>query len=144
MLREYRTALRVSLGAESKAYGFTLVIWATGAMTMSRHGSPGASGVVGFIGGALFGMAVIILVSFGGPVSTWKPTRLHRYALGAVHVISVAGAVTAGWATGYLPSTIAAFSVAPAVAVVVYQLILAAEVTVSTAGGDGDGDGGQQ
>ena len=57
----YRLALRAAVASGEKAYGFTLVIWTTGAVVVSQHGIPRAGEAFAYLGGALAGTAIIIV-----------------------------------------------------------------------------------
>ena len=141
-MRRYREALRALLQAETKAYGFTLVIWGTGLMTETRHGSPGQLSVIAFVGGAFTAMALVIIATAGGPRGRLgTPRRQSRYALGSVHLLSVASAIASGWAVSLsVPGKALAYLSAAATAVLVYQLVVGLEVAVS--GGHVQSDGG--
>lgn len=137
-MHRYRQALRSVLNAEAKAYGFTLVIWGTGMLTEAQRGRPSPLGVVAFVGGAFLAMALTIVATLGGPMSKWGNRRQQRrYALGSVHLLSVAAAIASGWSlTLVVPSRPVAYLVAAAVAVVVYQLVVGIEVSLSSEDGD--------
>lgn len=117
------------MSSESKAYGFTLVVWATGALAMSEQGPPGRSGVLAYLGGLLGGMLLIVLVAFGHPGHSLRGHQLRRYAGGAIHVLSVGTAVAAGWlcAAAFDPKWVAYLS-AGAAAGFVYQIVLGLEI----------------
>lgn len=135
----YRAALQASLSAESKAYGFTLVTWSTGAFAIVERGSPGRADVVAYLAGALVGMGVIILAGFGGPRSEFEPRSLHRYAAGAIHVVSVCAATSLGWlAALVLEPRWLAFAAAGTAATSAYQLLLALEVALSARRDEGE------
>lgn len=135
----YRTALRAAISGETKAYGFTLVIWGTAAISEAERGSPGIAGVIAFVAGALCGMAMAILISFGHPGATWKPQHLRRHVFGAIHLVSVAVALVTGWcAAAAVGDKVLGYLAAGALAVIVYQLVLGFEVAVSAAGSNGE------
>ena len=101
-LEDYRTALRTAISSESKAYGFTLVVWGTAALATSEQGPPGRADTVAYLGGLLGGMALVILLALGGPTGTWSASHLPRYAAGAIHALSVGAAAAAGWGSAAL------------------------------------------
>jgi hypothetical protein len=130
----YHTALRAAVSGETKAYGFTLVIWATGALADAERGSPGRLGAVAFIAGALCGMAVTVLLAFGRPTATWTQQQQRRHAVGAIHVLSVGGAVALGWGVAVaISDKVLAYLASGVAAVIAYQLLLGMEVALSTA-----------
>jgi hypothetical protein len=135
----YRDALRKTLKTETKAFGFTLVIWGTGALTEAQRGAPNKVAVVGFIGGALASMAVVILVTLGGPSARWnpQPKPSTQYALGSLHLFSICFAVSAGWAvTVWITNQTFAYTASSATAVMLYQLVLGVEVALAKAPDD--------
>jgi hypothetical protein len=135
MMGRYREALRTAIASESKAYGFTLVIWSGGALAMAEHGAPGVLGALAYLGGALVAMGLVVLASFGGPTGTWRARTLPRYAFGAVHVASVMLAVLVSWGVAAVVRLHApAFLAAGFAGALLYQLLLGAEVAFSIAG----------
>jgi len=127
-------ALRSILGVETKAYGFTLVVWGTGSLTEAQRGKPGRLDVVAFVGGALVALTLVILVAFGGPRAP-IPTRVRqrRHALGAVHVVSVSIAMACGWVVALVVTdTALSYLGASATAVLAYQLVVGLEGALST------------
>lgn len=128
----YRRSLKSVLSSEAKVYGFTLVIWSTGALTTAEHGTPGRLDVIAFAVGALVAVGLIILVCFGGPAATLASTTLRRYTFGAVHIGSVAVAILAAWGiAAAIHRAAPAFLAASFSAALVYQLLLGAEVALS-------------
>jgi hypothetical protein len=141
-LDDYRTALKSAVSSESKAYGFTLVVWGAASLVMSRHGLAGLSGTVAYIGGLLAGMSIAVLVALGGPFKTWTSMSLRRYAIGAIHL----GSVAAGMGAGYAAALVirphwAAYLGAGLAAGLVYQLSLGLEVDATRAS-EGSGSNG--
>lgn len=123
----YRHALRFALSRQANAYGFTLVVWGTGALAIWELGKPGPADVFAFIGGALVSISLIVAAVFG----VRQPFRVEqppRRPFSAMHLPSVPAAVAAGWGLTVAVGGVAGFFVAAAVAVAVYQLLLSLEV----------------
>jgi hypothetical protein len=138
VLHRYRASLRDALAAEAKAYGFTLVTWGTGAMTTAVRGTPDAPQALAYVGGAFAAMALVILVTFAGTGErmTGEPPG-RRLAWGAVHLVSVAAGLAAGWGAAELVvPRWGAFLCAGAAATLAYQLVLGLEVALSARGDD--------
>ena len=132
LLRRYVTALRAGVGGETKSYGFTLVVWGTGASAMAQHGNVSQLDVASFIAGVFLAMALAILVTFGGPAAPVAHGQLNRYAAGAVHLGSVVGGLaTAHVALWLVAATAPAYAVAGFCGILVYQVLLGAEVAAS-------------
>lgn len=131
----YRLALRAAIASESKAYGFTLVIWSDGALAIAQHGTPDPLSCFAYLGGALLAMALVVLATFGGPSGKWEAKPLPRYAFGAAHLGSVLIAVLASWgvASAIRPAP-PAFACAGFTGALAFQLLLGAEVALSVAG----------
>lgn len=134
-LGRYRSALRWTISAEAKAYGFTLLIWATGTLLFYEHGFPRPYEVLLFVSGALSGMALTVLVAFGGrPFAVWRQgEEPRRFAYGAVHIVAVFAGVLAAWGIAAALPRALSFIFTPMLANLVYQGVIALEVTLSLA-----------
>jgi hypothetical protein len=132
-IRRYRDALRVVLAGESKAYGFTLVIWGTGAVTAATHAQPRATDVIAYVGGALFAIASVVAATYGGLDVEMRRPPLRQRAAGAIHLGSVGVAIAAAW---FAAATVSrhwlAYGIAGTVASLTYQLVVGFEVFAST------------
>ncbi|MGE5225616.1 MAG: hypothetical protein ACM3OO_01945 [Planctomycetaceae bacterium] len=135
VLGPFRDALRTAVASETRAYGFTLLVWSTGALSVAQEGLPTVAQVFAFLLGALLAMALVVLVAFGGPMRRWTTSREPHYAFGAIHIGSVAVGTTCGWIVCLALSARMAFAGAAFTAVLVYQLLLGLEVAVSSARG---------
>lgn len=58
--------LKTNLTDESKAYGYTLVIWGSGTLLIKQFGLPGFPLVMAFVAGALTGFAILAFVAYQG------------------------------------------------------------------------------
>lgn len=61
----YRYRIAENLVAESKAYGYTLSVWGAGALLVEAFGVPDVQLVLGYVGGALAGFAILAGFAFG-------------------------------------------------------------------------------
>jgi hypothetical protein len=127
----YRRALRAVVAGQSRAYGFTLVIWTTGAFALADEGVPTHEDALAYLVGAVAGIAVIVLVAFGDLRASWGDLSFDRRAYGAIHLISVLAGVGCGAAALALVDGVLAFFLGPFVAVVVFDLVMALEVILS-------------
>jgi hypothetical protein len=114
--RRYRASLALVVAASSTPYGYTVSIWSTGAILMSSHGVPSGAQVVGFIGGALGGFALLGLASRRHLTGGSSPHQAgDRVTAGTLHWIAVSAAVGGvalirplpGWAAWPLGSFVA-------------------------------------
>ena len=96
-VRRYLGLLAYAIAGESKAYGFTLIIWATAMATVGRHGFPDEVRILLFVFGALTGFLVAIAVAFPNPLSRYhRSEEPERYAYGQFHLISILLSILAG------------------------------------------------
>lgn len=128
----YLHALRFALSDQADAYGFTLVVWGTGALAVWQLGKPDPAEVFAYLGGALVSISLIVAIVFGVRRPLEEPESPRR-PLSAMHLASAPAAVAAGWALTPLFGGAAGYFVAAFVAVGVYQLLLAAEVASALA-----------
>jgi hypothetical protein len=131
-LARYLHALRFALANQANAYGFTLVVWGTGALAIWQLGKPDPADVFAYLGGALVAVSLIVAVVFGiwHPFETPEPPRRP---FSAMHLASAPAAAAAGWALTLLLRGFGGFFVAAFLAVGIYQLLLAAEIALAFA-----------
>ena len=123
-----QAALSRALASKAEMYGFPLIVWSSGALQSHRFGVPGLGGVLAYAGGALVAMAIMILVtcrSFRCPLPKRDPSVR---AFGGIHVVSVLGSIVAGWAAARMLEGWLAFFVASLVTILVFEVLLSAEL----------------
>lgn len=125
----YLHSLRFALSGQASAYGFTLIIWGTGALTVYQLGQPGPAEVFSYVGGALVAAVLIIAGAFGIR-KTIREEKPRRRAYSAMHLPSVPIAMLAGWAVTHLLVGWAGFFMAGFVAVLVYEVLLSLEIVL--------------
>lgn len=59
-----RERLAQNLVFESKAYGYTLTIWGSGALLIGQYGTPTAVQILSYVGGALAAFSALAVVAF--------------------------------------------------------------------------------
>lgn len=131
-MSRYLHALRFALSNQANAYGFTLVVWGTGALAIWQLGKPDPADVFAYLGGALVSISLIVAVVFG----VWHPFESPeppRRPFSAMHLASAPAATAVGWALTLLLDGAPGLLVAAFLAVGVYQLLLAVEVAVALA-----------
>ena len=133
-MSSYRTALRSALASERQAYGFTLVIWASGAMVAAVRGTAGAADAVAYVGGAMAAMGLGIVATLSLDDED-EPSAARRMTWSAIHLASVAAAVAGAWGVAELVHVrwLAYFG-AGLVAATAYQLVLALENSLAGRG----------
>lgn len=127
--RRYRRALRVVLSRQQNAYGFTLVVWGTGALTLDELGKPNALAVFAFILGALAGVSLAIALTFGltEPFTQKEP---ERRPFSAIHLLSVPAALGAGWGMSILVHGAPGYFLAALAAAAVHEALLGFELAL--------------
>lgn len=86
--------LKTNLTDESKAYGYTLVIWGSGALLINQFGLPGFSEVMAYVAGALTGFALLALIVYRGmfrDIANQQDDRLVVVSM--IHYIAALGTV---------------------------------------------------
>jgi|1186.fasta_scaffold217373_2 hypothetical protein len=129
-MSRYRRALRNSVAAEARAFGFSLVVLCTGYLCVQEHGLPHVSGAFAFLGGALLAQVLIACLAFRSPLATWSAgEEVEYYAFASLHVVSVIAAALTGWGVAAAVSghNLAYFLTALA-SLLVYGVLLAAEL----------------
>ena len=138
MISGYLHALRVALSRQADAYGFTLVVWGTGALAVWQLGKPDPADVFAYVGGALLSISLIVALVFG----VWRPFRQGkppRRAFSAMHLLSVPAAIAAGWGLSTLLRDTGGFFAAAFAAVGLYQALLSAEIAAALTAEDESG-----
>lgn len=131
-MERYLYALRFALSNQANAYGFSLVVWGTGALAIWQLGKPDPAEVFAFLGGGVVAISLIVAVVFGvrRPFAEPEPPRRP---FSAMHVVSAPAAVAPGWMLTFAVEGVGGFFVAAFVAVSAYQLLLAVEVGAALA-----------
>jgi hypothetical protein len=125
----YLHSLRFALSGQASAYGFTLIIWGTGALAVYQLGQPDPAEVFSYVGGALVAAVLIIAVAFGVR-NILREDEPRRRAYSAMHLPSVPIAMLAGWAVTHVLVGWAGFFMAGFVAVLLYELLLSVEIVL--------------
>ncbi len=127
MRSRLRRGLAGAVSSQAQAYGFTITVWCSGAFLLDEHGTPRPADILAFAGGALGAMILAVMVGAGGPRSPLAASPQLR-AHGAMHPLSVFAAILAGWGVAAALDGVCAFFAGAFVAVLVYQLAVAAEI----------------
>ncbi|MEE6210726.1 hypothetical protein U3A55_11225 [Salarchaeum sp. III] len=129
----FRARLAQTLVDESRAYGYTLVIWGAGAMLIAEYGVPSSLEVLAYIAGSLFEFAAVTYYAFGGVLTAAdEGARDVKTAAEMVHLAAtfcnlvVAIALVTVLANTPTP-VLASFGVVGVQATVGYSVLLVAE-----------------
>jgi hypothetical protein len=85
MRRNYLQAL---LAGESRAYGFTIAFWGSGAMLIKAHGVPGVENALAYGLGAVLGFGILSIAAFGQAYREVEYEKPTYAVLGMIHYIA--------------------------------------------------------
>jgi len=83
-----RNYLQSLLAGESRAYGFTIAFWGSGAMLINTHGVPGLTLALMYGLGAITGFGVLAVAAFGQSVKEVEYENPGYIVLGMVHYLA--------------------------------------------------------
>lgn len=126
-MSRYRSALQTVVAKEAKAYGFTIVVWSTGALLITDRGKPTPLAVLAFAAGILVAQGTAVLAAYGSPTGVWTSRQHPEYVWSAFHMLPVAAAVLLGWLLAAELTGMWAYLVAPLCAVLAYELLIGLE-----------------
>ncbi len=123
--------LQINLTDESKAYGYTLSIWGSGASLINAFGFPAATEVMLYILGAVVGFGLLAVAVYGamfGSVSNLKDEEMVVASM--IHLVAALGTVGMSLViVDQLPAQ-PAFFLTGVNASVTYNLLLLAETVL--------------
>ncbi|MFB6294780.1 MAG: hypothetical protein ABEI97_03400 [Candidatus Nanohaloarchaea archaeon] len=124
--------LRINLTDESRAYGYTLVIWGSGAILIDAFGFPTPLQVMVYIAGAVAGFGILALVVYGNVFRRVENIKDEAMVVASsIHLIAALGTVgLAAVAANRLPAT-TSFFVVGVNATVTYNVLLLVETIFS-------------
>ncbi|MDY6776927.1 MAG: hypothetical protein SVQ76_02365, partial [Candidatus Nanohaloarchaea archaeon] len=79
--------LRSMLAAESRAYGFTIAFWGSGAVLINSFGAPGLLEALAYGLGAVTGFGILAVMTFGGATQEVEKDESEYLALATVHYL---------------------------------------------------------
>jgi hypothetical protein len=129
----YRFALQTVVAKEAKAYGFTIVVWSTGAFLMIERGKPTAGAILAFVGGLLLAQGTAVFVAYVSPARIWNDPSMREYVWSTFHAGPIAVGVLLAWLLASQLSGMWAYFVASLVAALAYQLLLGLEAMLLSA-----------
>lgn len=120
--------LKTNLTGESKAYGYTLVIWGSGAILINQFGLPGFQEVMLYVFGALTGFALLALIAYRGMfLDVNNPREERLIVVSMIHYIAALGTVGISKLLHVEPAGLAFFLVGIN-ASVMYNVLLLVEI----------------
>ena len=80
--------LRSALANESRAYGFTIAFWGSGAILVAEHGLPSLTEALSYGGGAVIGFGLLTLLAYHRALGEPDYQENKIAILGMVHYLS--------------------------------------------------------
>lgn len=87
-MEKERNYLKSLLAGESRAYGFTIAFWGSGAMLINTHGVPGIERAMLYGLGAITGFGVLAIAAFGKTGKKVEYKNPGYIVLGMIHYIA--------------------------------------------------------
>lgn len=128
-----RNFLRSTLASESRAYGFTIAFWGSGALLINYNGLPVLQEALMYGFGAITGFAVLTVYSYGNTLSQAKYEESDLMVLSMIHYIAALLPVIATSITGKISSPYNFFLTGVSVSIL-YNLGMIVEELVSEKG----------
>lgn len=123
--------LHIYLTEESKAYGYTLCIWGSGAVLMNQFELLPMS-VLLYVTGAVLGFTVLSFVAYRGFfVEVERRQEETVIVASMIHYLAALGTVGLAYFLTYLDSAPLAFLIAGINATTTYNVLMLAEVVLS-------------
>ena len=121
----YRRRLRGTVASSAAPYGYTLVIWTSGAVAAHIRGIPDSGHALMFAAGAILAFAAVGLMAFGQPAHVLASPEERQIELwGAFHLPVVGAAVgIAGGFAHFVHNSIAAWFLVGLFATSTYLLV---------------------
>jgi hypothetical protein len=122
--------LKSVLVGESRAYGFTIAFWGSGAALIQAFGVPGFLQIISYAFGAVIGFGLITLYAFRKTLSAAKYERPDQMVLGMVHYLASIAPILLTMGFTFLGEEVA-FLLSGINVPVVYNLLMVVEEVLS-------------
>lgn len=126
-----RDFLRAALVKESRAYGFTIAFWGSGAMLISEHGLPNMIEALSYGGGAVLGFGFLTLLAYRRALGIPNYEKDKILILGMVHYISALLPIVIAAYLAHVNPSWASFGLTGIVTSVSYNLGMLVEEALS-------------
>lgn len=126
----FTATLRWVIASSATSYGYTLTIWATGAVVLHHRGIPTEGDALSFVLGAIAAFAVVGFVANRGLPRVGPPHPRSFRLWQALHLLSVAVAIGGAAIITRLLHTWTAWPASGFTATAAYLLVLAAQLSV--------------
>lgn len=83
-----RDFLRSTLEKESRAYGFTIAFWGSGAILIAEHGLPSLTEALSYGSGAVLGFGLLTLIAYHRALGEPSQNEDKIMILGMIHYLS--------------------------------------------------------
>lgn len=125
-----KTFLRAALAWESRAYGFTIAFWGSGALLIKEFGLPTLLEALSYGGGAIIGFFLLTLYAYHGALKPVEYEEPQHLILSMVHYLAALFPIIATFYATGLDSPYA-FIVAGMSVSIIYNLGMMAEESLS-------------
>lgn len=123
--------LKSMLAEESRAYGFTISFWGSGAVLVNSFGTPDTVLALMYGLGAVTGFGILAVNSFGGVTEEVEREDSTYMALGTIHYLaSLVPIVIAGFIASHL-NAFSAFFIGGLSVSLIYNLLALLEEDIS-------------
>lgn len=89
----FRELLSRNITEESPAYGYTLVIWGSGALLLSGLSSLNELSIMSFVLGGIIGFGALAVLAFGSLMTKVSTEDKREPAASMIHILGAFGAV---------------------------------------------------
>lgn len=126
-----RNFLRSVLAWESRAYGFTIAFWGSGAMLIKAHGLPVLSEALAYGGGAVIGFALLAAVTYQATLSKVDYKEPDHLVLSMAHYLAALLPMVMAHYIAKLQQGILAFFLTGVAVILTYNLSMFVEKILS-------------
>lgn len=119
--------LHTNLTDESKAYGYTLVIWGSGALLIEQYNFPVLAEVMSFITGAIIGFGLLAVIAWHGVFRDVPVMHDERLTVASmIHFLAALGTISISKLL-HVGDPVTAFFIVGVNASIMYNLLLLLE-----------------
>jgi hypothetical protein len=132
-MSDLRQSLRSSVAASTAPYGYTLTVWASGAIAIALLGTPDLLDVLLLMAGAVLAFVSIEALAYGSValrIRVGPPPEVTVW--GSAHWISSGLAIVAVWGSDHLVRGPAGWALSGLLATTLYLLVNSTQVAIAT------------
>jgi hypothetical protein len=134
--RRYLSALASVTRGSALPYGYTITVWASGAVLSHLRGPPGIGAAFVFVLGAVGAFAAIGLGTLRTSSAPVEPAPSDLRRTGAVHIAAAGCGLAAATLTGLIPAGLIVWALGSFSATAVYLLVASIELLLAHRAGE--------